>query len=138
MLVTAACARRQRGFTLIEILVTLLIVSSGLLGFAALLNKSIVSNRHAYLVSQATMLAYDLTERMRANRAGALGGVYTLASREAASHPDARDWVEALVDALPDGDAAVSTAPSGDGLAVTITIKWVDGQRQSFTTQTTI
>ena len=38
------------GFTLIEILVTLLIVSSGLLGFAALLNKSIVSNRHAYLV----------------------------------------------------------------------------------------
>ncbi|HEY0885924.1 MAG TPA: type IV pilus modification protein PilV [Ramlibacter sp.] len=138
MLVTVASARRQRGFTLIEILVTLLIVSSGLLGFAALLNKSIVSNRHAYLVSQATMLAYDLTERMRANRAGALGGVYTLATRDAASHPDARDWVETLADALPDGDAAVSTAPSGDGLAVTITIKWVDGQRQSFTTQTTI
>lgn len=138
MLVNAAPARRQRGFTLIEILVTLLIVSSGLLGFAALLNKSIASNRHAYLVSQATMLAYDLTERMRANRVGAAGGAYTLATRDAASHPDARDWVETLADALPDGDAAVTTAPSGDGLAVTITIKWVDGQRQAFTTQTTI
>lgn len=138
MLVTARPARRQRGFTLIEILVTLLIVSSGLLGFAALLNKSIVSNRHAYLLSQATMLAYDLTERMRANRAGAVGGVYTLATRDAATHPDARDWVETLVEALPDADVAVSTAPSGDGLAVTITIKWVDGQRQAFTTQTTI
>ena len=135
MLVIPPRRRRQRGFTLIEILVTLLIVSSGLLGFAALLNKS---NRHAYLGRQETMLAYDLRERMRANRAGALGGVYTLATRDAASHPDARDWVDTLVDSLPDADAAVSTAPSGDGLAVTITIKWVDGQRQAFTTQTTI
>lgn len=59
---------RNRGFTLIEVLVAVFVLSIGLLGLAGLQATSLRNNHGGYLRSQANILAYDLIDRMRANR----------------------------------------------------------------------
>lgn len=58
----------QRGFTLIEILVTVFILAIGLLGLAGLTLEGMRNNQGAYLRTQASILAYDMADRMRANK----------------------------------------------------------------------
>ena len=58
---------RAKGFTLIEVLVAMLILSISLLGMAGLQIMSLQSSGSSLSRSQATMLAYDLAERMRRN-----------------------------------------------------------------------
>ena len=68
--------RRQAGSTLIEILVTLVILAIGILGVFALQTSSLKSNQNSYLRTQATILSYDIMERIRANRQGVNNGSY--------------------------------------------------------------
>ncbi len=63
-------APRLKGFTLIEILVTLVIFSIGLLGLAGMQLRGSEGTNTAYFRSQATLIANDMAERMHANRAG--------------------------------------------------------------------
>ena len=67
-------ARRSgnRGMTMIEVLVTLVIVSFGLLGVGALQLMSLQVNQGANQRSQASMLALSALDAMRGNRANAL------------------------------------------------------------------
>ncbi len=65
---------KSQGFTLIEILVTVFILAIGLLGLAGLLVEGMRNNQGAYLRTQASIIAYDMADRIRANRAQALGG----------------------------------------------------------------
>lgn len=58
--------QKQTGFTLIEILVTVIVLSIGLLGLAGLQATSFKFNSTAYQRSQATSLAYDIADRIRA------------------------------------------------------------------------
>jgi type IV pilus assembly protein PilV len=67
---------RTGGFTLVEVLVSLVILSIGLLGMGKLMLFSSRSNDSAYLRSQATALAYEILDYMRANRQEALAGTY--------------------------------------------------------------
>jgi type IV pilus assembly protein PilV len=67
---------RVQGFTLAEVLIALLVMSIGLLGFAALQTLNIRNNHSAYMRTQATLLAYDMIDRMRANVAAANAGNY--------------------------------------------------------------
>lgn len=62
-----ATAHAQRGMTLIEALITLLVVSIGLLGVAALQVVGLQEGASAFRHSQATWLAYDMADRIRAN-----------------------------------------------------------------------
>jgi type IV pilus assembly protein PilV len=57
----------ETGFTLLEILIALLVLSIGLLGIASLQTRGQQFNTAAYLYTQATYLATDLMERMRSN-----------------------------------------------------------------------
>ncbi len=57
----------QRGMTLLEVLVALLVLSIGLMGLAGLQGTSLHMNNSAYQRSQATALAYDIADRVRAN-----------------------------------------------------------------------
>jgi type IV pilus assembly protein PilV len=67
---------RQGGFTLIEILIAVLIFSIGLLGLAAMQLTVLRSNTSAYNRSLATTLAYDIADRMRANKVAADANAY--------------------------------------------------------------
>ena len=60
---------RASGFSLIEVLVALLILSFGLLGFALLQTLSVRFSQAANYRTVATNLAYELFDQMRANRA---------------------------------------------------------------------
>jgi type IV pilus assembly protein PilV len=56
-----------RGFTLVEALVALLILSVGMLGIAGLFVESVRSSRTALLRTQAVNLVADMADRIRAN-----------------------------------------------------------------------
>lgn len=58
---------RQNGFSMIEVLVTMVILAIGLLGVAGLQIASVRNTQVAAQRSIATQQAYDIAERMRAN-----------------------------------------------------------------------
>lgn len=123
---------RQRGVTLLEILIAVLVLSIGLLGMAALQGVSLQTNSSAYYRSQATALAYDMADRMRANRAAALNGAYGLAYNDGppagSSVPatDMADWVLSLGTALPGGTGRIACVGSCASGVVTIGVEWDD------------
>ncbi len=59
--------RLSKGFTLVEVLITVTVLGIGLLGLARLQLLSLRENNQAFLHSQATLLAYDAIERIRTN-----------------------------------------------------------------------
>ena len=64
------------GFTMLEVLIALFVLSIGLLGLAALQATSLALNTDSYLRTQATFFAYDILDRMRANPTGLNAGAY--------------------------------------------------------------
>lgn len=71
--------KKQGGFSLLEILISVLILSIGLLGLAGLQLTALKNNTSAYNRSLATTLAYDIADRMRANKVAADAGAYLTA-----------------------------------------------------------
>ena len=55
------------GFTLIEVLISMVILAIGLLGLAAMQTISLRDNQDAHYYQQATLLAYEMQDRIRAN-----------------------------------------------------------------------
>jgi len=70
----------RSGFAMLEVLISVLVLSFGLLGLAGLQAYGLKNNHSAYLRSLATQQAYDIVDRMRANRQGVANGKFTLAS----------------------------------------------------------
>ena len=137
----------QRGVTLLEVLISILVLSVGLLGYAGLQTVSMKNNTSAFQRSQATMLTYDIVDRMRAVArnpdASVLGG-YNVAMGSLSSKPDVIDWQNNVSNALPDGQASIAVplpAPGAPTVA-TITIRWDDNRDGTdpitFTTQTAL
>lgn len=62
-----AIAASQAGFSLLEIMVTLVVLSTGLLGVANLQVDALRGNQGAYMASVAAQQAQDMAERMRSN-----------------------------------------------------------------------
>lgn len=117
---------RQSGTTLIEVLITVVLVSIGLLGLAGLQIMTVQNTNSSTERFEATTLARDILERMRANRQQALIGTYDIAlGADAAAGgvagEDLEAWKTALAQ-LPGGDGAVEVV---DGV-VTITVNWTD------------
>ncbi len=112
----------QRGFTLIEAMIALLIFSIGLMGMAALMLLSVKTNQSAYLRTQASFLAQSMADRVRANMGlvNSYNGTYSVATAAAdpcasgAACPPAtmvtRDravWSRQLADSLPNPTAVI-------------------------------
>lgn len=119
--------KRECGMTLVEALVALVVLSVGLLGVAGLQLSSLRNNHNAHLRSQATALAYDIMDRMRANRVAARAGEYNVAidgtiSGVTIAATDVNAWRAALAATLPAGEGAVDLVAGTN--QVTITIQW--------------
>lgn len=140
----------SHGFTLIEVLIAMLVMSVGLLGVAATLITAMHSANSNYLKQQAVQSTYDMADRMRSNFLAAktpnTGNPYiTSLSAPSATTPspdctatactatamaayDVWQWKTALKDSLPGGlgsIAVVRDTTTGKAL-VTITVQWSD------------
>lgn len=125
------------GFTLLEVLIAVLVLSIGLLGLAGLQATSLKFNHSAYMRTAATNLAYDMADRMRVNRDAALSGQYdnvnfptpptcdpTLVPDGSAAQ-DILTWRHALICTLPSGTGRIVRS---DTNLVTITVRWDDSR----------
>jgi type IV pilus assembly protein PilV len=72
--------KHQRGASMVEVLVTLVIIAFGLLGMAGLQMRLQVSETESYQRSQALLLLNDMANRIGTNRTAATAGSYTAAS----------------------------------------------------------
>jgi type IV pilus assembly protein PilV len=97
------------GFTLVEALVALIVLSIGMLGIAALYMETLRASRSALYRTEAVTMAADLADRMRANRNPA--NAYTAAGQNAVAIADLLEW-----------NAAVATLPGGAG-----EVRFIDG-----------
>lgn len=61
----------QKGFTLIEVMVAVFVLAVGILGMAGMQAVSVRESQNSIFRSQADILAADMADRLRANRADA-------------------------------------------------------------------
>jgi type IV pilus assembly protein PilV len=124
--------RYQSGLSLIEVLITVVLVSIGLLGLAGLQLTSVQNSNSSGERFVATTLAQDIIERMRANRANAIGDDiderYDLAmDADPAAGTVAGDdlvaWMAALAAALPSADGSVEVDENN---LATVVVQWTD------------
>ena len=136
----------NQGFTLLEVLIAVVVLSVGLLGVASLQALGQQSNHSAYLRSQTTALAYDMIDRMRANHAGVKSGDYNSIDTTANTYNDPGcasstcspsqmaqydkyDWQQELATQLPSGNGKVTGA--GSGSTFSVTVMWDDDRNGS-------
>ena len=136
--------KKQKGATLLEVMISVLVLSIGLLGVASLQLFGLRYNQSAYLRSQATILAYDMVDRMRANTNGVAAGYYNSVSsaslpsdpncittgctnQQLADH-DIREWGNYFVGTQPMLPTATGTV-SKAGNTFTVTVSWVELER---------
>ncbi|MCK9636039.1 type IV pilus modification protein PilV [Methylobacter sp. Wu8] len=127
--------KTNTGFTLIEVLIAMLVLAVGLLGLAGLQATSLKNSQSAYNRSQATQLAYDLSDRMRANIIGKANYTTVLPSSATAkpncltttgcspadmAENDLFEWNSAVRNSLPSGIGTIAVTSN----TFTITITW--------------
>lgn len=132
----------QAGFTLMEVLIALLILSIGLLGLASLQTNGLRSNQMASMRTISTQLANDIADRMRANPTGVDAQNYVIATIDAdpvipaveacegttctsaqMATYDLAQW-RGAVRALPGGTSAIARTVTGTVVTHTVTVFW--------------
>jgi type IV pilus assembly protein PilV len=129
--------RRRNGFTLIEVLVTVIVLAIGILGLAGLQLAGMRSNFSAYQRTQAILAASDLIDRMRVGPADFTGRTYTTSTP---TEVDAFDrWATALAARLPapqSGAQGSVDCGTGNGCQAgncQIVIRWDDARAEDAT-----
>lgn len=128
-----------QGFSLIEVLVALFVLSLGLIGLAALQTTAFKFNHQSHERTQAIIQAYDILDRIRANPAGKNAGSYdtvssgyivpnyrncmalTCTTTQMAEY-DISEWNTANASLLAEGAGQIATNASTS--IRTITIQW--------------
>jgi type IV pilus assembly protein PilV len=126
-------SRKQQGFSLIEILITSVIVSISVLGLVSLQLSELRNTRNALISSQASILLTDISERIRANPTQVASYDLAHAATLQAVNCKTKDctpaqlaaydlytWQAMLKQSLPSGGGTVTPA----GSSLTISIRW--------------
>jgi len=136
---------KQRGLSMIEILVTLTIVAFGLLGLLGLQARALSFQKDSFDRKAAAELVAQLAERMRANHLGFLAGSYTVVFAQATATPaavttcaapctsaqvatrDLDEWRIELRRRIPGSAAYIQWDPANPSW-VNVSIAWVEPQ----------
>jgi type IV pilus assembly protein PilV len=130
--------RQQKGFSLVEVLIALVVLSVGMLGIAGLYVQGIQAGRTSMFRHHAVTIAGDVADRIRANptaaiayvaAAGAdnncvLGGVNCSPAEMAAN--DILSWQDQADSTLPDGTVTIVLTPAAGVVPPTyrIIVSW--------------
>jgi type IV pilus assembly protein PilV len=110
----------QRGFSMIEVLVALLVMTIGLLGVAGLMLSGVSNATGFDLSSRATQSANEIMDAMRSNPAQAASYVTaygtnpTSLSASTVAGADRKQWLES-VQRLPGGDGKIEAVAGSPG-----------------------
>ncbi len=153
LLLACSRRRRRRGIALMEAMIAIVLLSVGALGYAALQMKGLSASSSAMWRSKASNLAYEMADRMRANRAGAVAGAYNAlgapqvvtdcgaasdCSPARMAQLDHAQWNATLatelpggsgvvcLDATPDDGTAAATACDGAGPMLVVKVFWTE------------
>ena len=120
---------RRRGLALMEAMVAILLLSMCALAYAALQLRGLSAANSSMWRSKATLLAYEMADRMRANRNAVTGGQYnsltspvvvtdcgstSACSSARMAQLDFAQWRATLANELPGGSGAVCLDDSPD------------------------
>lgn len=127
----------QAGVTLLEILISLVVIALGILGVSTLQFNGLKSVQDAHFFVTASLLADDMGERIRVNTTAA--GAYNTSMLTAASAStncetqtcssnamasyDIAQWITAIAERLPSGAGKISYA-AGSPKTYALTIRW--------------
>ncbi len=127
--------KRVGGFTLVEVLIALIILSVGMLGIAGLYVHSMQAGRTSLFRHHAVTLAGDVADRIRANPRAAIvysqagannncvnGGVDCSPAQMAANDIDL--WDQQATDTLPNGTVTVDFDNTVIPWTYQITVAW--------------
>lgn len=137
--------KNSKGFTIVEVLVAMIILAIGVLGLGIMQISSLQNTRGGQMRSQATLLAYDIIDSMRANIPAVTAGHYNSADRQGFDGPtqcygvaancsdqdmasaDLDRWRTSLrLNLPPAGWGTVTTTDSGNTSVVAVTVNWTD------------
>ena len=142
----------QHGFSMLEILITLVIVAIALLGTAGLQVYAMRMGQSSQFRTQAIFLAADILDRIEANKdntTGAVAGNYVIAgngtppaltspdpctvapcSAAQLANRDINQWENAVASLLPQATWSVTAT----GIAYTVVLGWTDRSSNKATT----
>lgn len=137
----------QPGFTLLEVLVAIVVLSLGLLGLAGLQAATLRNNQIAYYRAIAVQQTYDMADRIRANQAGVAAGAYNALGASTPADPDCvastctaanmavadhSQWNNNNARMLPAGTGTVASVAGG---SFDITVSWNENTEAGSTAQ---
>ncbi len=136
--------KNSKGFTIIEVLVAMVILSIGVLSLGLLQLTAVQNTQGGHMRSQAAILAYDVIDSMRANIPAVANGDYRITFAQATpvavdcygpgancttaqmATTDLNRWRNVLTNYQPSGSGQVSTVNVGITTQVIVAVTWVD------------
>ncbi|CZI79027.1 TPA: type IV pilus modification protein PilV [Legionella pneumophila] len=147
---------KDKGMTLLEVLISVVILAVGMLGIASMLIVSNKANNSSYAKLQAVQAVYDIFDRIRANSDAASNGSYNVSNIGSNGYPtsvsapsvlcnasvcnpnqlaryDTWYWLTKVVSQLPNGSGSITSALSGvaGNTVITVTVQWDDSKAQN-------
>lgn len=127
----------QTGFSLIEVMIAVLVLAVGLLGASSMQLSALRYTDSARYRSQASFIAYDILDRIRANAGNAknyeitaLSDISSTGTVEGIDLGDLKDNVEIL----PEGDASIAVDKDS---VVTVKVTWSEGRAEKSSSSST-
>lgn len=118
--------RSEQGFSLIEVLISIVVMSFGLLGISGLMMSGVNNSTGSDLASRASQSASEIMDAMRANRGNAANYVTAAGTKSSditgttVADKDRKDWLVTL-ERLPGGTGEIDTvAGSTNTYVVTV------------------
>jgi type IV pilus assembly protein PilV len=134
----------QSGFSMIEVLISLVLIAVAMLGQAGLQANALRFGKSGALRMQAVFLSNELAERMESNKAGAIAGNYAIATASSTVLTSATDcmvsacsssvlaaydlaeWTARATATLPSASWQVTQTVTGNPSTYTIVVNWED------------